>query len=220
MYYAVVENGKDENNASSKSVVDSPTSCIIGGNTLHDRGTENGHNALDQFPTKPRQEDTTKIRAFMNTTKARGSIASTSRAQRRPVKGDVTGKDHFSAARLDERTLLTSLTLISPPTLLFTTSTSPSLLAAAPPAKAGVSAGGLGGLGFHGTPSAGLGRKGGGARVGARVHCLYWASREPGLGSGPGASHMVTSMDSQGYGRDFVARDDLLRYEISSGGLD
>jgi hypothetical protein len=40
-------------------------------------------------------------------------------------------------------TLLTSLTLISPPKLLFTASTSPSSLAA-PPAKAGVSTGGLG----------------------------------------------------------------------------
>ncbi|KAJ7878280.1 hypothetical protein B0H13DRAFT_2346644 [Mycena leptocephala] len=118
-------------------------------------------------------------------------MASTSRARRRPAKGDVTGKDYFAAARLDDQwmlvasrtfcprhvqrvasarsTLFTSLTLISPPTLLFTASISPSLLAPTPPAKAGVSAGvsagGLGGLGFHETPPAVLGRKGGGARV-------------------------------------------------------
>jgi hypothetical protein len=81
--------------------------AYLGVHTLHGRGTENGHNALKEFPTKPRPEteteDTTKIRAFMNTTKARSGMASTSRVRRRPVKGDVTGKDHFVAARLDDQ---------------------------------------------------------------------------------------------------------------------
>jgi hypothetical protein len=35
-----------------------------------------------------------------------GGMASTSRTRRRPVKGDVTGKDYFAAARLDDQWML------------------------------------------------------------------------------------------------------------------
>ncbi|KAJ7878269.1 hypothetical protein B0H13DRAFT_2668162 [Mycena leptocephala] len=148
----------------------------------------------------------------MNTTKARNGMASTSRARKRPVRGDVqTGKDHFAAVRLDDQwilassgthffqatrngrrqraktlassTLLTSLTLICPPTLLFTTSTSPSF---SPPLLQREQ-GGLGGLGFHETPLAGLGRKGGGARAGSLVvlgfsKAAMRSHSKPGLG--------------------------------------
>jgi hypothetical protein len=91
-----------------------------------------------------------------------------------------------------------SLALIPPPTLLFTAPDSSSLLGEAPPAKAGVSAGGLGGLGFHETPPAGLGRNGGGARAGSLPalgfsKAAMRSRSEPGLGfGGGGASDMVT----------------------------
>ncbi|KAJ7858177.1 hypothetical protein B0H13DRAFT_2672610 [Mycena leptocephala] len=145
-------------------------------------------------------------------------MASTSRARRRPVKGDVTGKDYFAAARLDDQwmlvvaacaasrtsvpatcngvasarsTFFTSLKLICPSIPLFTTPASLLLLAPAPPAKAGVSAGGLGGLGFYEMPPAGLGRKGGGARVGSVLvlgfsKAAMRSCSEPGLGCGGG----------------------------------
>jgi hypothetical protein len=35
-----------------------------------------------------------------------GGMASTSRARRRPVKSDVTEKNHFAAARLDDQWML------------------------------------------------------------------------------------------------------------------
>ncbi|KAJ7858189.1 hypothetical protein B0H13DRAFT_2356702 [Mycena leptocephala] len=67
------------------------------------------------------------------------------------------------AKTLASSTLLTSLTLICPPTLLFTTSTSPSFFAPSFSESRGDAAGGLG---FHETPLAGLGR--------AWVHWLCW----------------------------------------------
>jgi hypothetical protein len=87
------------------------------------------------------------------------------------------------AKTLASSTLLTSLTLICPPTLLFTTSTSPSF---SPPLLQREQ-GGLGGLGFHETPLAGLGRKGGGARVGSLVvlgfsKAAMRSHSKPGLG--------------------------------------
>ncbi|KAJ7830196.1 hypothetical protein B0H13DRAFT_2372101 [Mycena leptocephala] len=63
----------------------------------------------------------------------------------------------------------------------------PLILAPAPSARAGVSTGGLGGLGFHETPLAGLGRKGGGARVGSLIvlgfsKAAMRSHSKPGLG--------------------------------------
>ncbi|KAJ7800500.1 hypothetical protein B0H13DRAFT_1932577 [Mycena leptocephala] len=120
---------------------------------------------------------------------------------RRGHGGDVTGKDHFAAARLDDQwmlvtpassTLPTSLTLISPLIPLSTTPASPALLAPAPSESRGVRRR-LGGLGFHETPSAGLGHNGGGARAGSLPvlgfsKAAMRSRSEPGLGFGGGGA--------------------------------